>query len=260
MNCFECAKTNDDVPAVGVCRHCGVGLCLDHLVEAHEYHVGGTPFGCAHDDAAREAAARRSRRDRRRRAASHRGRRMSTASSISIAPDQRDQELARLAKALGHPTRVRILRLLLSRDACYCGQLVDELPLAQATVSQHLKVLKDAGLIIGEIDGLRTCYCASRDRLANCRSCSAGLLAEAVGGRQQWLRLRRPSFGAKGRARRRGGAEEALDARPVPAALDRARDGRAGLGLGTAHPEPERLARASCRSEPSRCRSRSGCS
>ena len=58
------------------------------------------------------------------------------------------------------------MRLLLARDACYCGQLVDELALAQATVSQHLKVLKDAGLIVGEIEGLRTCYCASRDRLA----------------------------------------------------------------------------------------------
>ena len=80
--------------------------------------------------------------------------------------EQRDDDLALLAKALGHPARVRILRLLLSRDACYCGQIVDEIPLAQATVSQHLKVLKDAGLVSGEIEGLRTCYCASRERLA----------------------------------------------------------------------------------------------
>ena len=86
--------------------------------------------------------------------------------SAPVAEEQSDVELALLAKALGHPARVRILRLLLSREACYCGQIVDELPLAQATVSQHLKVLKDAGLIDGEIEGPRTCYCASRERLA----------------------------------------------------------------------------------------------
>jgi hypothetical protein len=49
MNCFECAKTNDTVAAVGVCRHCGVGFCLDHLVEAGEYRVGGTVFACGHE-------------------------------------------------------------------------------------------------------------------------------------------------------------------------------------------------------------------
>ncbi len=49
MNCFECAKANDAVPAVGLCQHCGVGLCLDHLVEAHEFRVGGTLFGCPHE-------------------------------------------------------------------------------------------------------------------------------------------------------------------------------------------------------------------
>jgi hypothetical protein len=48
MNCFECAKTNDTVAAVGVCQHCGVGLCFDHLVEARAYRVGGTVFGCGH--------------------------------------------------------------------------------------------------------------------------------------------------------------------------------------------------------------------
>ena len=49
MNCFECAKTHDSVAAVGVCRHCGVGLCLDHLIEAGGFRVGGTVFGCAHE-------------------------------------------------------------------------------------------------------------------------------------------------------------------------------------------------------------------
>ncbi len=70
-----------------------------------------------------------------------------------------DEELALLAKAVGHPARVQILRLLVRREACICGDIVDELPLAQSTVSQHLKVLKEAGLIRGEIDGPRVCYC-----------------------------------------------------------------------------------------------------
>jgi ArsR family transcriptional regulator, arsenate/arsenite/antimonite-responsive transcriptional repressor len=75
----------------------------------------------------------------------------------SIEPDE---ELARLAKALGHPARVRILRFLLERDECMAGQISDVLPLAQSTVSQHLKVLREAGLIHGEVDGARICYCA----------------------------------------------------------------------------------------------------
>jgi len=70
-----------------------------------------------------------------------------------------DEELALLAKAVGHPARVAILRLLERREACICGDIVDELPLAQSTVSQHLKVLKEAGLIRGDIDGPRVCYC-----------------------------------------------------------------------------------------------------
>lgn len=70
-----------------------------------------------------------------------------------------EQELAALAKAIGHPARVQILRLLAGRTSCVCGDIVDEMPLAQSTVSQHLKVLKDAGLVHGEIDGPRTCYC-----------------------------------------------------------------------------------------------------
>jgi hypothetical protein len=48
MNCFECAKVNDAVPAVGLCQHCGVGLCLDHLIEAREFTVGGTHYACSH--------------------------------------------------------------------------------------------------------------------------------------------------------------------------------------------------------------------
>ena len=257
MNCFECAKTNDTVPAVGVCPHCGVGLCLDHLIEAREYRVGGTFFGCPHASRA-EAAARHAGRDRCRRPPPHR-RRLVTAPAANLG-QRRRPELALLAKALGHPARVHILRLLLSRDACYCGQLVDELPLAQATVSQHLKVLKDAGLIVGEIEGLRTCYCASRERLGRAartrrRACSPR--------RSRWTPMaatetvRRPATRAAGR-RRRGGAEEALDARPLPAALDRARDGRRARAR-LADPDASTTASTSCASAPSRCRSRSGC-
>ena len=71
-----------------------------------------------------------------------------------------DDELAALAKAIGHPVRVKILRILARRSSCICGDIVEELPpLAQSTVSQHLKVLKEAGLIRGEVDGPRVCYC-----------------------------------------------------------------------------------------------------
>ena len=90
-----------------------------------------------------------------------------------------DDELAAIAKALGHPVRVRILRLLMDRTSCYCGEIVEELPLAQATVSQHLKVLKDAGLIVGTIDGPRVCYCAHRERLARLGELVSDLVAAA---------------------------------------------------------------------------------
>lgn len=71
----------------------------------------------------------------------------------------RDNRVANYAKALAHPARIAILRLLISRQACVCGDIVDELPLSQSTVSQHLKELKDAGLIKGEIEGKSVCYC-----------------------------------------------------------------------------------------------------
>src|ERR1017187_10181182 len=71
----------------------------------------------------------------------------------------KDNKLAGYAKALAHPARIAILRLLIKRQACICGDIVDELPLSQSTVSQHLKELKDAGLIKGNIDGAKVCYC-----------------------------------------------------------------------------------------------------
>ena len=72
--------------------------------------------------------------------------------------DQQNR-VANLAKAFAHPARVAILQLLAERNACVCGDLVDELPLAQATVSQHLKELKRIGIIKGTIDPPRICYC-----------------------------------------------------------------------------------------------------
>lgn len=71
----------------------------------------------------------------------------------------KDNRVARYAKALAHPARVAILKLLATKATCQCGDIVEELPLSQSTVSQHLKELKAAGLIKGEIEGARVCYC-----------------------------------------------------------------------------------------------------
>jgi ArsR family transcriptional regulator, arsenate/arsenite/antimonite-responsive transcriptional repressor len=106
------------------------------------------------------------------RAASSRGtKRASSSGAITAA----DREIAALAKALAHPARVAIVRTLTESGECVCGSLVDRLPLAQATVSQHLKVLKDAGLIRGEIDRPRVCYCANPQALVRLRTLLAGL-------------------------------------------------------------------------------------
>ena len=72
---------------------------------------------------------------------------------------QKEQDLAEFAKALAHPARIAILKVLAQHNECICGQIVDVLPLAQSTVSQHLKELKNAGLITGTVDGPRSCYC-----------------------------------------------------------------------------------------------------
>jgi len=81
-------------------------------------------------------------------------------------PKLDDQALAAMAKGLGHPTRVKILRLLIARHSCVTGDLVAELPLAQSTVSEHLRILREAGLIQGEIEGPRRSYCVNRAGLA----------------------------------------------------------------------------------------------
>ena len=71
----------------------------------------------------------------------------------------KENRLAKYAKALAHPARIAIINLIVTRHVCVCGDLVDELPLAQSTISQHLKELKEAGLIQGEIEGAKVCYC-----------------------------------------------------------------------------------------------------
>jgi DNA-binding transcriptional ArsR family regulator len=76
-----------------------------------------------------------------------------------------DDELAKLAKAIGHPARVRILRMLSRKEARVCSQIVDELPLAQSTVSEHLRIMKDAGLIRSSQDGPRIGYCINYETL-----------------------------------------------------------------------------------------------
>ena len=72
-------------------------------------------------------------------------------------------ELATLFKALAHPARIAIIEFLLKNEKCICGDIVDELPLAQATISQHLKELKNSNLIIGTIEGTAICYCLNQE-------------------------------------------------------------------------------------------------
>ena len=71
----------------------------------------------------------------------------------------KENKIAMYAKAFAHPARISILKLLIQKNACVCGDIVDELPLSQSTVSQHLKELKEAGIIKGSIDGVKICYC-----------------------------------------------------------------------------------------------------
>ncbi len=82
----------------------------------------------------------------------------------------RDNKIAKYAKALAHPARVAILQLLLKKQNCICGDIVDELPLSQSTVSQHLKELKEAGLIKGDIEGVKVCYCIDAKEWENAKN------------------------------------------------------------------------------------------
>ncbi|MCE9605502.1 MAG: metalloregulator ArsR/SmtB family transcription factor [Planctomycetia bacterium] len=94
---------------------------------------------------------------------------------VTLPDDESAERLAELAWAVAHPARVRIVRLLISRKACVCGEIVDRLPLAQSTVSQHLKILKESGLIQGEVDGPKVCYCIHPTKLKELKKLIASL-------------------------------------------------------------------------------------
>ena len=94
---------------------------------------------------------------------------------VALPTDESAEQLAQLAWAVAHPARVRIVRLLINRDSCVCGEIVDNLPLAQSTVSQHLKILKESGLIQGEVDGPKVCYCINPAKLKELKTLIASL-------------------------------------------------------------------------------------
>jgi len=85
---------------------------------------------------------------------------------------------AEVAKALGHPARIAILRILAQRDTCFCGDITELMPMAQSTVSQHLKALRLAGLIQGTTEGVRTCYCLNPEGIKELRNILNGLTEE----------------------------------------------------------------------------------
>jgi ArsR family transcriptional regulator, arsenate/arsenite/antimonite-responsive transcriptional repressor len=87
-------------------------------------------------------------------------------SDASVEEELDAEELAVLLKALAHPARIRLLQHLARHGSCYFGNLSDVVELAPSTTSQHVKVLKDAGLVLGSAEEQRTCYCVNRDRLA----------------------------------------------------------------------------------------------
>jgi len=87
---------------------------------------------------------------------------------------------AEIAKALGHPARISILKILAEQTTCFCGDITEILPLAQSTVSQHLKALKSAGLITGRVEGVRTCYCLNPDGIRDLKSLLSELSSELI--------------------------------------------------------------------------------
>ena len=92
----------------------------------------------------------------------------------------KENKIAMYAKALAHPARVAILQLLLKKQSCICGEIVEKLPLSQSTVSQHLKELKYAGLIKGDIEGVKTCYCIDEKEWAQAKQYLSALLNSVV--------------------------------------------------------------------------------
>lgn len=97
----------------------------------------------------------------------------------------KQERLARYAKALGNPARIAIMEFLAAQDECFFGQLHEKLPIAKATCSQHLSELKEAGLIKGEIDGLRTRYCIDQDNWRECKLLFEEFIAKGPCNRQK---------------------------------------------------------------------------
>ena len=91
---------------------------------------------------------------------------------------RKDIELAQICKALAHPARISIIKLLLEKDTCVCGDIVKEIPLAQSTVSQHLKELKDAGIIQGNITPPKVKYCINEEHWGNLKKSLMAFLQE----------------------------------------------------------------------------------
>ena len=89
---------------------------------------------------------------------------------------EKDERMARVAKALSAPAKIAILRALAERNTCICGEIVDITPLSQSTVSQHLRELKELDLIQGRIEGVKSCYCINQEGFAQ----FAGMLADFI--------------------------------------------------------------------------------
>ncbi len=94
---------------------------------------------------------------------------------ITLQHDPTAEEFAKLAWGLAHPVRVKIIRMLIGREVCMCGDIVDRIPLAQSTVSQHLKILKECGLIQGELEGQKMCYGIHPQGIKQLKKLIAGL-------------------------------------------------------------------------------------
>lgn len=150
-----------------------------------------------------------------------------------------DQRAAEIAKAIAHPARITILRLLAERGTCVCGEVVNDLPLSQSTVSQHLKALKESGLIRSATDGPRSCYCLNLEALAQ----AAATLTEVMTG----IRKAAVGCGCEPAAVNETDAASAKD-RPAAsgAAAPPASPGAAGLKPATLNMLPSASDAAAC--------------
>ncbi|MGZ3900110.1 MAG: ArsR/SmtB family transcription factor [Bacteroidia bacterium] len=92
----------------------------------------------------------------------------------------KQNKIAKYAKALAHPARIAILELLAKKNVCVCGDIVDELPLSQSTVSQHLKELKAAGLIKGDVEGTKVCYCIDGKEWENAKNYLTSIFSSCI--------------------------------------------------------------------------------